>query len=184
MEIDNTDAEGRVILCDALTYAGEQEPALLLDFATLTGAARIALGPDLPALYGNDEDVGRRRGSPPASQQRDPLWRMPLWRPYLRYLTSTIADLANGGPSQMAGSITAALYLERFVPRAAEVGAPGRVQLERQRSPGSSGRWRGAGAAWCVCDVEGADDGLTSARSFSVGAASAATCRAPGTRRG
>ena len=115
VEIDNTDAEGRVVLCDALTYAGELQPALILDFATLTGAARIALGPDLPALYSNDDaladewlDAGR--------QQRDPLWRLPLWRPYWRYLTSTVADIANSGPSRMAGSITAALYLERFVP--------------------------------------------------------------------
>lgn len=117
VEIDNTDAEGRVVLGDALAYAGEQSPGLLLDFATLTGAARIALGPDLPALYANDDALaeawlaaGRR--------VRDPLWRLPLWRPYLRYLTSNIADLANSGPSKMAGSITAALYLERFVPAA------------------------------------------------------------------
>ena len=115
VEIDNTDAEGRIVLCDALARAGELEPELLLDFATLTGAARIALGPDLPALYSNDEtlandwlDAGER--------SRDPLWRMPLWRPYLRYLTSTIADLANASNTTMAGSVTAALYLERFVP--------------------------------------------------------------------
>ncbi|MFC3551349.1 leucyl aminopeptidase family protein [Lysobacter cavernae] len=115
VEIDNTDAEGRVILCDALTYAGELKPALLLDFATLTGAARIALGPDLPALYSNDDTLAQQ-WLDAGMQQRDPLWRMPLWRPYLRYLTSTIADIANGGPSRMAGSITAAIYLERFVP--------------------------------------------------------------------
>ncbi|HEY5805161.1 MAG TPA: leucyl aminopeptidase family protein [Lysobacter sp.] len=117
VEIDNTDAEGRVILCDALTYAAERKPALLLDFATLTGAARIALGPDLPALYSNDEDVARL-WLESGIEQRDPLWRMPLWRPYLRYLTSTVADIANGGPSKMAGSVTAAIYLERFVPAA------------------------------------------------------------------
>ena len=80
-----------------------------------TGAARIALGPDLPALYANDETVAAAMLEAGA-QLRDPLWRMPLWRPYLRYLCSTVADLANGGPSKMAGSITAALYLERFVP--------------------------------------------------------------------
>ncbi|MEI2453709.1 leucyl aminopeptidase family protein [Lysobacter firmicutimachus] len=115
VEIDNTDAEGRVILCDALTYAAEQAPELLLDFATLTGAARIALGPDLPALYANRDEVAEA-WLQAGQTQRDPLWRMPLWRPYLRYLTSHIADLANGGPSKMAGSVTAALYLERFVP--------------------------------------------------------------------
>ncbi|MGV8940598.1 MAG: leucyl aminopeptidase family protein [Lysobacter sp.] len=115
VEIDNTDAEGRVVLCDALTYAGEQSPELLLDFATLTGAARIALGPDLPALYSNDDTVADA-WLQAGLAQRDPLWRMPLWRPYWRYLTSSIADIANSGPSRMAGSINAALYLERFVP--------------------------------------------------------------------
>ncbi len=115
VEIDNTDAEGRVILGDALAYAGEQSPDLLLDFATLTGAARTALGPDLPALYANDDTIARQ-WLDAGMQTRDPLWRMPLWRPYLRYLTSNVADIANSGPSKMAGSITAALYLECFVP--------------------------------------------------------------------
>ncbi len=115
VEIDNTDAEGRVVLCDALTHAGEMKPELILDFATLTGAARVALGPELPALYSNDDALANA-WLDAGQQQRDPLWRMPLWRPYLRYLTSTIADIANGGPSKMAGSISAALYLERFVP--------------------------------------------------------------------
>lgn len=114
VEIDNTDAEGRLVLCDALALACENEPAWLLDFATLTGAARIALGPDLPALYANDDALADAWLS--AGQRvRDPLWRMPLWRPYLRYLTSPIADIANGSSSTMAGSVTAALYLERFV---------------------------------------------------------------------
>ena len=117
VEIDNTDAEGRVILCDALTYAAEQKPALLMDFATLTGAARIALGPDLPALFTNrDELAGAYLDA--GSAERDPLWRMPLWRPYLSYLKSGIADMANAGPSRMAGCVTAALYLERFIPEA------------------------------------------------------------------
>ena len=114
VEIDNTDAEGRVILCDALAYAGEQSPDLLLDFATLTGAARIALGPDLPALFANNDRVANDWIAA-GERMRDPVWRMPLWRPYLRYLTSGIADLANAG-SRMAGAVTAALYLERFVP--------------------------------------------------------------------
>lgn len=113
IEIDNTDAEGRVILCDALTYASEQKPELLLDFATLTGAARIALGPDLPALFCNDDRVAQQ-WLEAGDRTRDPVWRMPLWRPYLRYLHSGIADLANAG-SRMAGSVTAALYLERFI---------------------------------------------------------------------
>ena len=114
VEIDNTDAEGRMILCDALTYAGEQQPDLVLDFATLTGAARIALGPDLPALFANDDALANDWLAA-GERTFDPLWRMPLWRPYLRYLNSTIADLANAG-SRMAGAVTAALYLERFVP--------------------------------------------------------------------
>src|SRR5690554_2043919 len=114
VEIDNTDAEGRVVLGDALAYAGESSPDLLLDFATLTGAARIALGPDLPALYSNDDAVAEA-WLQAGMDQRDPVWRMPLWRPYLRYLTSRVADIANAG-SRMAGSVTAALYLERFVP--------------------------------------------------------------------
>ncbi|HSR64892.1 MAG TPA: leucyl aminopeptidase family protein, partial [Xanthomonadaceae bacterium] len=116
VEIDNTDAEGRVVLCDALAYAAEQKPAVLIDFATLTGAARIALGPDLPVLYANDDALANAwLGA--GESERDPLWRLPLWRPYLRYLTSNVADLANAGPSKMAGSITAALFLDRFVPR-------------------------------------------------------------------
>ena len=115
VEIDNTDAEGRVVLGDALAYAAEGKPDLLLDFATLTGAARVALGPELPALYSNDDAVAQA-WLDAGVRVRDPLWRMPLWRPYLRYLTSHIADLANSGPSKMAGSIAAALYLERFVP--------------------------------------------------------------------
>lgn len=113
VEIDNTDAEGRLILCDALTYASEQQPELILDFATLTGAARIALGPDLPALFSNDDNLAQQ-WLDAGDAVRDPVWRMPLWRPYLRYLHSGIADLANSG-SRMAGSVNAALYLERFI---------------------------------------------------------------------
>jgi leucyl aminopeptidase len=115
VEIGNTDAEGRVILGDALAYAAEQAPALILDFATLTGAARIALGPDLPATFANREELstaliaaGREVG--------DPLWPMPLWEDYSALLDSKIADLNNAGSSKMAGCITAALYLKRFVP--------------------------------------------------------------------
>ena len=115
VEVDNTDAEGRLVLCDALAYAAEQNPDLILDFATLTGAARVALGPDLPALFSNRDDVatGLLDG---AHATRDPLWRLPLWRPYLSMLESPIADLANAGASRHAGAITAALFLERFVP--------------------------------------------------------------------
>jgi len=114
VEIDNTDAEGRLVLCDALAHAGELAPTLILDFATLTGAARIALGPDLPALFSNDDTLAQ--GLLQAGHAcHDPLWRLPLWKPYLRYLDSQVADLANAG-SRMAGCITAALYLQSFVP--------------------------------------------------------------------
>ncbi|MCD9030481.1 leucyl aminopeptidase family protein [Luteimonas sp. Y-2-2-4F] len=115
VEIDNTDAEGRLVLGDALALADELDPELAIDFATLTGAARIALGPDLPALFSNDDALAEA-WLQAGDVARDPLWRMPLWRPYLRYLTSRVADMANAG-SRMAGSVTAALYLERFVSR-------------------------------------------------------------------
>jgi len=115
VEIDNTDAEGRLILCDALAYAAEQQPELIVDFATLTGAARVALGPDLPALFANDQAIA---GKVLAAGQAvsDPLWPLPLWRPYRRMLESSVADFANGSSSRHAGAITAALYLERFIP--------------------------------------------------------------------
>jgi len=114
VEIDNTDAEGRLVLCDALSFANEQKPDLILDFATLTGAARVALGPELPALFSNRDDVANALLA--AGQiTRDPLWRLPLWRPYLTLLDSHVADLANAGASRHAGAVTAALYLERFV---------------------------------------------------------------------
>ncbi len=115
VEIDNTDAEGRLVLCDALAYGAEQQPELIIDFATLTGAARVALGPDLPALFGNDEAAAAGVLAAGA-RVNDPLWRLPLWRPYRKMLDSYLADFANAGPSRHAGAITAALYLERFVP--------------------------------------------------------------------
>ncbi len=115
VEIDNTDAEGRLVLCDALAYAAEKQPALLLDFATLTGSARVALGPDVPALFCNDEALAADYLAA-GERMRDPIWRMPLWQPYQGMLKSTIADLGNAGHSRLGGAITAALYLERFVP--------------------------------------------------------------------
>ncbi|HNR92064.1 MAG TPA: leucyl aminopeptidase family protein, partial [Dokdonella sp.] len=117
IEIDNTDAEGRLVLCDALAWAGEQKPDLVVDFATLTGAARVALGPELPALFCNRDEIAEAMLEAARATQ-DPLWRLPLWRPYLSMLDSHVADLANSGASRHAGAITAALYLERFVPEA------------------------------------------------------------------
>lgn len=114
VEVDNTDAEGRLVLCDALACAMEMKPALVIDFATLTGAARVALGPELPALFCNDDSLAADCLAA-AERTRDPLWRLPLWQPYAAYLKSHIADIANSSPSRMAGAITAALYLQRFV---------------------------------------------------------------------
>ena len=114
VEIDNTDAEGRLVLADALCLASELQPDLIMDFATLTGAARIALGPDLPVLFSNRDDLARAYLAA-GEAQHDPLWRLPLWQPYLSYLKSNIADLANAGASKMAGCMTAALFLQRFV---------------------------------------------------------------------
>jgi len=119
VEIDNTDAEGRLILADALTKAVEGEPELIVDFATLTGAARVALGPDLPAFFANSDDLaGTTEQSGRAVE--DPLWRMPLWEPYEEMLKSDVADFANASNSPMAGCITAALFLKKFVPDAIE----------------------------------------------------------------
>lgn len=114
VEIGNTDAEGRLVLCDALTEADSEQPALLLDFATLTGAARVALGPELPALFSNDDSLADAIQRA-ATATDDPLWRLPLWQGYRAQLDSKIADLNNAPGGGMAGAITAALYLERFV---------------------------------------------------------------------
>lgn len=113
VEIDNTDAEGRLILADALARVGEATPDLLLNFATLTGAARTALGPDLAPFYTEDETLAGELAQAGAAAA-DPLWRLPLWDAYESELDSPVADLKNsGGP--MAGSITAALFLRRFI---------------------------------------------------------------------
>ena len=117
VEIGNTDAEGRLVLADALALADEDKPDLLIDMGTLTGAARVALGPDLPPFYTEDEtlalDVARL-----ARQENDPLWRMPLWPPYDAWLDSKTANLTNAPSGTFAGSITCALFLQRFVERA------------------------------------------------------------------
>jgi leucyl aminopeptidase len=115
VEIGNTDAEGRVILCDALAYAIEQKPKTVIDFATLTGAARIALGPELPAMFCNDDMLAKRLIEG-AQQVEDPLWRMPLWRNYRRLFDSDVADFNNSGRAGFAGSIVAALFLDYFIP--------------------------------------------------------------------
>lgn len=114
IEIGSTDAEGRLILADALTEADAAKPELIIDVATLTGAARTALGTELPALYASRDETAR--GIVQAGMaQRDPLWHMPLWQGYARYVNSPIADITNSPNYAFAGSITAALFLERFV---------------------------------------------------------------------
>ncbi|WP_236024953.1 leucyl aminopeptidase family protein [Arenibaculum pallidiluteum] len=115
VEIGNTDAEGRLILCDALHEAASRKPDLIVDFATLTGAARVALGPDLPALFCNDDGTAQRLADA-GREVADPLWRLPLHRPYRKMLDSKVADLSNTGSSPFAGAITAALFLESFIP--------------------------------------------------------------------
>ena len=115
VEIGNTDAEGRLILGDALTRAAEHKPELILDFATLTGAARVALGPDLPALFTNDDGLAKDLIAA-GTQVSDPLWLLPLWKPYEEFFASDIADFANAGDTPFAGTITAALFLQKFVP--------------------------------------------------------------------
>ncbi|MCA3567469.1 M17 family metallopeptidase [Bradyrhizobium sp.] len=114
IEIGNTDAEGRLVLCDALALAQEDKPALLLDFATLTGAARVALGPELPAMFANDDTLAAEIEAA-AKAASDPLWRMPLWAGYRDMLKSEVADINNSADSGFAGAVTAALFLERFI---------------------------------------------------------------------
>jgi leucyl aminopeptidase len=117
VEIGNTDAEGRLILCEALALADEEKPDMLIDMATLTGAARVALGPDLPPFYTDDDELAAdvmRHGF----AVNDPVWRLPLWRPYQSMIESSVADINNAGAGGFAGSITAALFLRRFVEQA------------------------------------------------------------------
>ncbi|WP_319411495.1 leucyl aminopeptidase family protein [uncultured Cohaesibacter sp.] len=114
VEIGNTDAEGRLILADALSFADQEEPDLLIDMATLTGAARVALGPDLPPFYSDDEELIEGIASE-SGKQWDPLWNMPLWNAYDAKLASDIADVNHIATDGFAGSITAALFLRRFV---------------------------------------------------------------------
>ena len=114
VEVTNTDAEGRLILCDALTEAGEESPDYLFDFATLTGAARVALGPTVSALFSNDDELAGQLQSI-SEKVNDPMWQLPLFSPYNDYLKSDIADCVNASLNGFAGAITAGLYLQQFV---------------------------------------------------------------------
>lgn len=114
VEVGNTDAEGRLVLADALAEADREKPSLLLDLATLTGAARTALGPDLPAVFTADDSLAADLLAA-AEAEHDPMWRLPLWTPYRRLLDSKVADINNASDSPYAGAITAALFLQEFV---------------------------------------------------------------------
>ncbi len=116
VENTNTDAEGRLVLGDALTKAGESNPELILDFATLTGAARVALGPDLPPLFTDDESLAADLLAA-GLEQNDQMWRLPLWNAYDEMLKSDVADMVNAPDGGFAGAVTAALFLRRFVPK-------------------------------------------------------------------
>lgn len=142
VEVDNTDAEGRLVLADALTRASEEKPELIVDFATLTGAARVALGPDLPALFANDDALATAIETA-ARNVDDPVWRMPLWDPYDENLKSSIADLANMANNAMAGCIYAALFLRRFV---GEKIPWAHLDTWAWRDPGKPGRPKGGEA--------------------------------------
>jgi len=154
VEIGNTDAEGRLILADALALAGEWEPGAIVDFATLTGAARIALGTEVPALFSNDDALAERMLGA-AEKTRDPLWRMPLWQNYNRLIDSPVADVNNAGEGGYGGAITAALFLERFVPK----GVPwAHIDLMAWRLAAEAGRPAGGeamGLAAAYATLEG-----------------------------
>ncbi|NDH09714.1 MAG: leucyl aminopeptidase family protein [Gammaproteobacteria bacterium] len=114
VEIDNTDAEGRLVLADALVLASELNPKMILDFATLTGAARTAVGTEISAVFSNDRDLAAQLMQM-GEVCRDPVWQLPLYEPYYTMFDSTIADMCNSSSSPYAGAITAALFLKRFI---------------------------------------------------------------------
>ena len=155
VEIGNTDAEGRLVLADALALADEETPELIVDMATLTGAARVALGPELPPFYTDDDalaaDLARH-----AEAEHDPLWRLPLWRPYESMLDSKIADINNVGGGGFAGSITAALFLRRFVTAAKAWLHFDIYAWTPSAKPGAAGRRRVPGRARALCAAQGA----------------------------
>ncbi|MDC9836663.1 leucyl aminopeptidase family protein [Rhizobium binxianense] len=138
VQIDNTDAEGRLILADALAYADEEEPELLIDMATLTGAARVALGPDLPPFFTDDGNLAHDL-TEASLETDDPTWRLPLYSGYEKDIRTKFADLTNAPAGGMAGAITAALFLKRFVSKTkswAHFDIYGWAQSERPHSPG------------------------------------------------
>ena len=155
VEVGNTDAEGRLVLADALAFADEEVPDLLVDMGTLTGAARVALGPDLPPFYTHDDalaaDLARH-----AAAENDPLWRLPLWRPYDAMLDSKVADLNNVATGGFAGSIICALFLNRFRLGREILAAFRHLCLDAVGQSGPSGRRRVPGGARALCAIVGA----------------------------
>ena len=137
VEIGNTDAEGRLVLCDLLHEAAAEAPELLIDAATLTGAARTALGPDLPAMFCNDPAWSARLLEA-GRAAHDPVWELPLWAGYDSWLDSNIADLNNISTKSFAGAIVAALFLQRFCDRREILGSLRPLRLERSKSPGGA----------------------------------------------
>lgn len=150
VEIDNTDAEGRLVLADAITRACEDKPALLLDFATLTGAARTALGPDIPPMFTNDDALAAEYAQA-SIETSDPVWRMPLWDAYDGDMDTPIADLKNTGDGAMAGAIYGALFLRRFVtaPAWAHFDVYAWAPKEKPSRP-SGGEAQALRASWAV----------------------------------
>ena len=148
VEIGNTDAEGRLILADALALADEDKPELIADFATLTGAARVALGPDVAAFF-TDDDALAAELMRAAAAENDPLWRLPLWRPYETMLESKTADINNVGGSQ-GGAITAALFMRRFVTAKSWLHVDS-VRLDADRQSRAARRRRVPGGARALC---------------------------------
>ncbi|MCX7357973.1 MAG: leucyl aminopeptidase family protein [Alphaproteobacteria bacterium] len=150
VEIDNTDAEGRLVLADAITRACEDKPALLLDFATLTGAARTALGPDIPPFFSNDDALAAEYAQA-SIETSDPIWRMPLWDAYEGDMDTPIADLKNTGDGAMAGAIYGALFLRRFVtvPAWAHFDVYAWAPKEKPARP-SGGEAQALRASWAV----------------------------------
>ena len=150
VEIDNTDAEGRLVLADAITRACEDKPALLLDFATLTGAARTALGPDIPPFFSNDEALAAEYAQA-SVETSDPIWRLPLWDAYDGDMDTPIADLKNTGDGAMAGAIYGALFLRRFVtaPSWAHFDVYAWAPKEKPSRP-SGGEAQALRASWAV----------------------------------
>ena len=150
VEITNTDAEGRLVLGDALTLAGEEEPEMIIDFATLTGAARVALGPDMPAMFCDDKEMAD--GLLQAGEgESDPLWQMPLWSGYDAMLSSNIADCVNSASGGFAGCITAALFLKKFAPESVSWAHFDTFAWRPVAKPGRpiGGEALGLRASWC-----------------------------------